>query len=445
MSSNDGSAQTTGNAAANSGAPLEISARWARPLVAASGGEATLLVRVAGGAGAPPEGGARRPPVDVSFVLDRSGSMAGKKLALVKKAVDVAIGHLGDDDRAALVVYDHSVQTLHHLAAATPRTKTAIRLALHGVDPGGSTNLAGGWLTGCGELGQEPARPAGNGAMRIRRALLLTDGLANVGIVDAAELTAHADALRQRGVGTTTLGVGLDFDEALLSGMAEAGGGNFQFIERADELRAFFAREVNDLLTVTAAGLRLSLTLPPEVAAALVNPFPCERQGDRIEVALGDLPASDELHLVFLVRVPAGPVGTAHRVAMTATWADPAADVRRTTDLAPARLLLADPATVALAALDPDIAEQAALQRAAAERRAAMRLDRAGRYDDARARMRAAADALRAAPMTAAIMDELRVTANLAAAPASAPYAEDVRKRATFDAFRRARGKTGRQ
>jgi len=417
---------------------LAISAHWAKPLVAASGGEATLLVRIAARAPEPAE--TRRAPVDVAFVLDRSGSMAGDKLTLAKEAVDVAVGHLGDDDRAALVIYDNQVDTLQPLAPATPRTKTAIRLALHGVDPGGSTNLAGGWLTACGELGRDlPPDQSGGAPLRLRRALLLTDGLANVGIVDPVELTTHARELRQRGVSTTTLGVGLDFDEALLSGLAEAGGGNFQFIARADQLRALFARELQELLTVAAAALALTLTLPGDLTATLVNAFPSERRDDGLLVSLGDLPAGDELSLVFLVTVPSGPIGAAHRLVLTAAWIDPAADARRTRELQPAPLLLADPRTVEGTAADPSVVEQAALQRAAVERRAAMALDRAGQLAASRARMQDAAALLQAAPMTAAVQDELTMTARLAAA--GAPYAEDVRKQATYDAYRRSRGK----
>ncbi|MER3438079.1 MAG: TIGR02452 family protein, partial [Chloroflexota bacterium] len=175
-------------AATGSPSPLSITAAWDRPLVAATGDEVALLIQIA----APPpssEQSPRRAPIDVAFVLDRSGSMAGDKLALVKEAVSVALGHLRDDDRAALVIYDHAVETLQTLAPTTPRVKAAMRLALHGIDSGGSTNLAGGWLTGCEELTR--AMGAGDDRVRIRRTLLLTDGLANVGMTSAEELTKH--------------------------------------------------------------------------------------------------------------------------------------------------------------------------------------------------------------------------------------------------------------
>ncbi len=140
---------------------LEVTACWERPIVPTAGGTTTLLVRVRTLADS--RSGGRRAPVDVAFVLDRSGSMGGRPLDLVKQAVDVAVGHLGEEDRTALVVYDHAVETLQRLEPATPRVKTALRLALHGLDARGSTDLAGGWLAGCGQLsaGMEDAPDAG--------------------------------------------------------------------------------------------------------------------------------------------------------------------------------------------------------------------------------------------------------------------------------------------
>lgn len=414
---------------------LSITTTWAKPVVAATGGEATLLVRITA-AELKREPGSRRAPVDVAFVLDRSGSMAGEKLALVKEAVDVAIAHLSDEDRAALVMYDDVVDTLHHLEPATARVKTAMRLALHGIDAGSTTNLAGGWLTGCGELSKDEGD-----ALRIRRALLLTDGLANVGMTDGGELAHHANELRKRGVMTTTLGVGSDYDEDLLAGMAEAGGGNFQFIEQPRELRAFFARELGEMLAVVAAGLTISLTTPHGVRARLLNLFPVDRQGKRIDVALRELLPGDDLHLIFaLTTRPCAP-GVTHTLTLDATWADPAADRRQSIALTLPPLIAADPKTVERTPADPNAAEEAALQGAYAEQREAMRLDRQGRYAESRARMAQVAQALSAAPRTEKVAHAMMASQNYALFDALAPYDETTRKRATHDAHRLSRGK----
>ncbi|MDF2759336.1 MAG: hypothetical protein K0S99_1968, partial [Thermomicrobiales bacterium] len=218
-----------------------VEARWERPLIAAGGGATTLLVRIIAAPGDETET-SRAAPLDVAFVLDRSGSMQGGKLDLAKEGVDLAVARLRDADRAALVVYDDEVDTVQPLAPATPRLKSSLRLALHGVDPGGSTYLSGGWIAGCQQLAEATTvANADATATRIRRVILLTDGLANVGILDPGMLARHAGELRRRGIATTTVGVGQDFDEGLLSAMAEAGGGNFQYVANPEGLRAFFA------------------------------------------------------------------------------------------------------------------------------------------------------------------------------------------------------------
>lgn len=418
----------------NASLPLTVTAMWDRPLVSATGGDATLLIRItpAPATSAVP----RRAPVDVAFVLDRSGSMAGEKLALAKEAVSAAIGHLREDDRAALVMYDHAVETLQELAPATPRLKTLLRLSLQGIDAGGSTNLAGGWLTGCEHLAHGMT---GQQETRIRRALLLTDGLANVGITNPAELTHHGHELRQRGITTTTVGVGLDFNEDLLASMAEAGGGNFQYIADPRELPDFFQRELGELLTVVATNLSVSLTLPPGVQARLISAFPSERHGNRISIALRDLSAVDEICLVLAVTTTPVAVGTHRQAVLHVQWTDPAADALRELQIDLAPLMAVDPEAAAATPVHEDVAEEAALQQAAAAQREAMRLDREGRFTEARHYMLASRDLLMAAPPSARIADVLERSSRLADEDASHGYSEDVRKRMTHEAMRRLR------
>jgi hypothetical protein len=410
-------------------------------LIAASGGEATLLVRVVATAQDEAETG-RAAPLDVAFVLDRSGSMRGGKLELAKEGVDLAVARLRDADRAALVVYDDEVDMVQPLAAATPRLKANLRLALHGVDSGGSTYLSGGWIAGCQQLAEAPpVADADATATRIRRVILLTDGLANVGILDLAVLSRHAGELRRRGIATTTVGVGQDFDEGLLSAMAEAGGGNFQYVAGPEGLRTFFAHELQELFSVAATGLTVTLGLPPGVDAELVSAFPVECCANALEVAIGDLPAGDEIDLIFTVRAKRGAAGELLPVTVSAGWTDPRADERREIDAELEPLRRAAREQVATATPDDLVVERAARQRAAAERRAGLELDRAGRFRDSRARMMRSRDLLAAAPMTAAVQEDLGDSMMLASAPASHGYGSHVRKSAQLREDQRRRGR----
>jgi Ca-activated chloride channel homolog len=420
-----------------------IEAQWEKPLIATSGGEATLLVRVIAAIEDEAETN-RAAPLDVAFVLDRSGSMQGGKLDLAKEGVDLAVAKLRDADRAALVVYDDEVDVEQPLAAATPRLKAGLRLALHGVDPGGSTYLSGGWVAGCQQLAEAtPVAYTDATATRIRRVILLTDGLANVGILDPGVLARHAGELRRRGIATTTVGVGQDFDEGLLSAMAEAGGGNFQYVADPEGLRAFFAHELQELFSVAATGLVVTLVLPPGVAAELVSAFPLETRGNALDVAIGDLAAGDEIDLIFTVRAGVGNAGDLLPVGVTTCWTDPRADARREINATLDPLRRVEEGEVTAGTADDLVVERAARQRAAAERRAGLELDRAGRFAESRARMRRSQDLLAAAPMTAEVQDDFAASMALASAPLTSSYGSHTRKSAQLRETLRRRGRQG--
>jgi Ca-activated chloride channel family protein len=424
------------------GPSVTVEALWERPVVAAAGGEALLLVRISA-AEAPNL--ARRAPLDVAFVLDRSGSMHGGKLDLAREGVSVALTRLRDDDRAALVVYDDAVDTIQPLAAATPRMKASLRMALHGVDPGGSTFLSGGWLAGCRELAEAPALPILDGPSRIRRTILLTDGLANIGMLDAGELARHAGELRRHGIATTTVGVGLDFDEGLLSAMAEAGGGNFQYVADPEGLKAFFSRELEELFSVIASMFTVTLSLPPGVEAELVSAFPVESRPRELAVAVGDIAAGDTIDLVFALMLKPGAVGDVVPVRVGAHWVDPRFDEARYGAADPGALRRVESAEVEAARRDETVAEHVALQRAAARRRAGLDLDRAGRFAESRAHMHEASMLLQAAPQTMAVRFDLAESAHLAEAPGAVAYSQHDRKRAQHREGQRRRGRLERE
>ena len=382
---------------------LAVTGNWDRSFVALEGGTATLLLNLV-----TPTTGQKsdRLPVDVAFVLDRSGSMGSDKLALAKQAILSAITRLTDRDRIALVAYDHEVDTLLPLLPATAATRQTLRSVLNLVDARGSTNLSGGWLRGCGELADAVGAGAtGQAAERVHRAILLTDGQANQGIVDPDELATHAQELRRRGITTTTLGVGIDFDGPFLSQLAEAGGGTFAFIEHPGELAAFFATELDELVSIAARAVSVAIAVPAGATLDLLNPYPSETGAGTTHVAVGDLPDATEVELVAAIAFPPATTGAAHGVAVRATWRD--TDGRHHDEAVPLIPVVAAPAVeVNAAAPDPSVLEAATIQGTARLRREAARS--AQRHDYAAvttARLRMSA-LLQAAPTTDRIVAE---------------------------------------
>lgn len=257
-----------------------------------------------------------RRSVNLAFVLDRSGSMAGDKIRLARAAVEDAIGRLHADDRFSVVAYDDRVDVVVPGVIATASARSAAIERIRAIEARDSTDLAGGWLRGCEQVAAE-LRPDG-----VNRCLLLTDGLANVGMTDPDELRHHAGELRARGVSTTTFGVGRDFDEVLLAGMAESGAGHFYFIAEGSSIPDYMTSEVGEALAITAREVTLNVSAPPGVEIEALTAFPTSLRDGRIRIALGDMSADQQVEVVLRLRFPYGESGRAVRAVFAASDRD---------------------------------------------------------------------------------------------------------------------------
>lgn len=379
---------------------FDITGTWERTAVSRHGDSTALMLTIGASSADIPQR-AERLPIDLALVLDRSGSMSGDKLELVKGATLEAVDHLGPQDTFSVVMFDTEVQVLMSSVPATAANRDRLATLLRDVQAGATTYLSGGWLAGCELLAE---RMRAGSTPNLRRAVLLTDGLANVGITEPEQLMTHASALRQRGIITSTMGVGHGFDEVLLGGMAEAGGGNFRYVDSPAELSAFFRNEIGGLLEVIAPQPRLHITFPAGMRGHLVNQFPVDRVGKELTVDLADLRAGDTIPLVFDISVEQGEAGTTfqpvvsiempHRRNMSTRISQSVEILTRTR----ARdVLLHEPR--------PRVQQLAAQLRADRDHREAMRLDREGRLHEARVVFAQAHATLLAAPAS----DEMRI------------------------------------
>ena len=357
----------------------ELTVRTDRRLIRAGGrSERFLLVELTAPT-TPRDPNRRRPPVNLAFVVDRSGSMAARgKLDLARQAVQEALARLESDDRFSVVVYDDHVDVVAPSERASGPARANVAAAMAGIGPGGSTDLGGGWLAGCGQVAEHLMRDG------INRCLLLTDGLANVGMIDAGELGGHAAELRARGVSTTTFGVGEDFDESLLQSMADAGGGHFYFIGSLPEIRDHITGEVGEALEIVARDVVLEITAPESVEIESMTPFRLTRKGSRTLIQLGDLVSGQVLRLVLRLRFPYGEVGREIGALVGLSDRD---DVFRTAApaLAPVAVAWAydEHARNDRQARDGEVDRAVAEVFAARARQEAVRLNRTGQFDAA--------------------------------------------------------------
>jgi len=191
----------------------------------------------------------QRASVNLAIVIDRSGSMSGSKIERAKEAAIAAIDRLDERDVVTVVVFDNTVQTL--VPAQRVTDKTRIANAIRTIQPGGSTAIFAGVSQAAAEIRKF------NDTGRVNRILLLSDGQANVGPATPGELGRLGVSLMKEGVSVSTVGLGLDYNEDLMTQLATKSDGNTYFVENSDALPRIFSAELGDVLSVVARDVKL--------------------------------------------------------------------------------------------------------------------------------------------------------------------------------------------
>lgn len=365
-----------------------------------------------------------RAALNLALVLDRSGSMAGDKLAYVKQAACHVLDLLNERDRVAIIAYDDTIQALAASQPVTAAHREEMKRRIRALRCGNSTNLGEGWLRGAGEVAENLL------AAGVNRALLMTDGLANVGITDAGALAHHASELRERGVSTSTFGVGLDFDHHLLSSMAERGGGHFYFIENPRQIPELFQRELGELLTVVAREACLTLTLPRGIAASLLGDLPHEKEERRLRVQLGDLFSGEQRAFYLEAQVP--PAAPGERLSFHADLRYVDLENRPCHSDAESAVTSAEREAAEAAPHDKALLERASLVYMAGLENQALQMERAGQPQQASLLMQAGVVSRRKM-LSAESMDEYRVMADAM----EVGLTEEQRKQRHTDAYQK--------
>jgi len=242
---------------------------------------------------------------DVVVVLDRSGSMAAEnRLPYAKEAVRHLVRRLQADDRFALITFD-SVAVVHtELTPITDAVRGQILRRLDAVQPGASTNISDGLL-------KARALLQGHAGERSRKVILLSDGEANMGIVDPKELAKIAASFTEHGAVLSTIGMGLGFNETLMASLADYGMGHYAYLEHLAKLAAILEQDMHDARQVFASASNLEMTLGDGVTVTDVGGYPIDltTQPGSIRVMTGQLLGGAKKHFVVTLTVPTHRVG----------------------------------------------------------------------------------------------------------------------------------------
>lgn len=239
----------------------------------------------------------RRRPLNLSLVIDRSGSMAGDKIDYTRQAAQLLVQNLGVNDILSVVLYNDHVETL--LMPEPVQRKDIINQQIQNIKPGGTTNLSGGWLEGCNLVAQNLDHE------RLNRVILMSDGLANRGVTEPGKLIALAKQKLSEGISTTTMGLGTDFNEDLMIEIASAGGGAFYFIESPEVAPTIFQEELQGLLSLVGQNLVISVEKSEHVQrVSQLNAYPKTAGNNVVSFRLGDVFGDEVKALMLELDIP---------------------------------------------------------------------------------------------------------------------------------------------
>jgi Ca-activated chloride channel family protein len=322
-----------------------------------------------------------RPPVNLALVIDRSGSMSGDKIVRAREAALELVRRLAPDDIVSLVAYDSNVSIL--VPARRVGNGRELESAIAGLEANGSTALYGGVAAGATEI----RRHLGE-TRHVPRIILLSDGQANIGPSSPEELGRLGAALVKEGISVSTIGLGLGFNEDLMTRLAQRSDGNTYFVESSDDLPRIFAAELGDVLNVVARRVVIEIDFPEGVRPIQFVGRDGAINGQQASLALNQVYGGQEKFALIEVEVAPARAGAEREIAR-ARVAFEDATTNRSGSVSTARnVKFSTDTKVVVASANHEVQMDFAANTLALAKDEAVRLADAGRRDEAAAVVR---------------------------------------------------------
>jgi Ca-activated chloride channel family protein len=365
-------------------ATVTLKAGFAQPVLPeGEGGRVYLRVGLEGIA---PEGEGKRIPANVMLVIDKSGSMQGERIEQAKEAALMAVERLGEKDVLGVVTYSDEAQVL----SPTGRLRNAsqVRADIRRLRADGRTALYAGVSRGISEL-KEFVDP-----YAVNRVILLSDGQANVGPSTPKELEALGREAAKQGITVSTIGLGLGYNEDLMTKLALASDGNHAFVEDAEDLVDIFNEEFGDVLAAIGSDVDIIIECPDGFRPMRALGREAQIDGQKVKLNMSKLYGKQEKYVVLELEVDrARAKGDAQAARVQVNYIDMTTKEKKSLD-GRAEIRFTKDAAEAKASVNGEVMAAVARQVATETNEKAVSLRDSGKVEEARKLLKENADYL---------------------------------------------------
>ena len=331
----------------------------------------------------------KRVPINLAIVIDKSGSMSGQRIEKAREAAILAVNMLNENDTLSIVAYDSKARVI------VPATKVDNKLRIIGlinenIYAEGGTALFAGLSKGIKQVENQLTKD------KVNRIILLSDGQANIGPSSVDELSQLAIIAAKKNIAITTLGIGSDYNELLMSSIASYSDGNHVFVNNSADLENVFVHEFTDLMSAIAQDVVITIQLKNGVKPVRLLGRDGVIKGNEITVKMNQLFSNQEKYVLLEVIPDKGKVGQEKTLAQVDLKYDNLLKNKTENETQEVRISYTKDKKMVDDAIHHDVVVETELQKVALENEKALELYNQGKRDEAQQLLRENGEALKA-------------------------------------------------